>query len=140
MMCKQCDIDDMAWVKDTGEIGNGEGNKEWKIHQKKKPKNQSQNKKNNNKNKHHNQDAEGGKTGTGTPSIMRKGSNYQDGGRGRGGRVDTNQQHVPTTGIRFEDPKPVVHKSKPTKPKPTPRVTEQERQDPSHKLKLKINP
>ena len=51
---------------------------------------------------------------------MRKGSNYQDGGRGRGGRGDTNQQHVRTTGIRFEDPKPVAHKSKPTEPTPTP--------------------
>ena len=94
MMCKKCDIDNMAWVKDTEEIGNGEGNGEWKMHQKKKPKNQIQNKNNNNKKKHHNQDVGGEKIGTETTSIMQKGSNYQDGERGRGGRGDTNQQHV----------------------------------------------
>ena len=71
---------------------------------------------------------------------MRKGPNYQDGGRGRGGRRDTNQQHVQTTGIRFEDPKPAEQKPKPTEPKPTPRQTEQERQDTIHQFKLKINP
>ena len=113
----------MVLVENTEEIGNGVGNGEWKIHHKKKPKSQIQNTNKNNKNKHHNQDTVRGMTGTGPTSIIRKSSNYQDGGRRRGGRRDTNQQHVRTTVIRFEDPKPVESKLKPAEPKSKQRQT-----------------
>ena len=116
MTCKQCDTDEMAWVSDTEEIGNKERNEEWQMCQRNKTKNQSQKEKNNNK-----------KTGTGTTSIMRTGSKYQDGGRGRGGRIgrsNTNQRHVRTSGIRFTET----------------RIPEQTQQDQIHKFILKINP
>ena len=59
-----------------------------------------------NKNINRNQDAGKGQTGTGPTSIIQTGPNYQ-GGRGRGGRVDMNQQHVRNTKIRFNEPKPI---------------------------------
>ena len=75
-----------------------------------------------NKNKHHNQDARRGQTGTGPTGIIRTSPNYQGGRGGRGGRVDMNQQHVQSTIIRFEEPKP-------SEPK-----------DLIHQFKIKFNP
>ena len=81
----------MVWVENTEEIDNEVGNEEWnKIQHNKKPNNQIQSTNNNNKNKQHNHDAGRGKTGTGPTSIIRKGSDYQDGRRGREGRRDMN--------------------------------------------------
>ena len=131
MMCKKCDnnnnveknTDDqsennMVLVENTEKIGNEVGNGKWnKVRHIKKPMNKIQNTNNNNKKKHHNQDAGRGQTGTGPTGIIRKGSNYQDGGRGRRGREigereDMNTQHVRKTVIRFEDTKPVEPKPK----------------------------
>ena len=144
MTCKKCDNNnvekntddrsknsDMVLVEETEGNGNKVVNGEWnKIQHKKKPKNQIQNKKNNNKNKHRNQDAGKGQTGRGPTSIIRTGPNYQG---GRGGRVDINQQHVRSTTIRFEEPKPLKPKPKPIQPEP-------ERKDQIHQFKIKFNP
>ena len=106
MMCKQCDAD-MAWTKDTEEIGK-EGDNEWQISQRDKMKNQSQQKKKINK-----------KRGIGPTSIMRQESKY-DGrgteigsrrGRGRRRRRGTSQRQVRTNA------KPPEHKTNTTDPK-----------------------
>ena len=119
--CKKCDYNNvkkhidnrsgisMVLIEETEGNGNEVVNREWnKIHHTKKPKNQIQNK--NNKNKHHNQDAGRGQKGTGPTGIIQTSPN-SEGGRGRRGgrgkRVHMNQQHVRSTTIRFEEPKPL---------------------------------
>ena len=146
MTCKKCDNNnveentdnqsensDMVLVEETdgngNKVVNGECNK---IQYKKKPKNQIQNNNKNNKNKHRNQDAGKSQTGTGPTSIILTSPTYQSGQRGRGGKVDMDQQHVRSTKIRFEEPKPLKPIIKPIQPEP-------ERKDQIHQFKIKFN-